>query len=75
MLPGRIDRMPVRPEVEATPYRFGIDAAHQLADVLELPLATAPSSDRTCGADGVDQPFGQIGVGSQFGKALGIELD
>ena len=75
MLPGRIDRMPMRPEVETPSYGFGIDIAHELADILELPFATAPRGDRTRGADGVDEPFGQIGVGSQFGKALGIELD
>ena len=38
--------VPVRPQIEPPADRFGIDVAHELADILELPLAAAPRRDR-----------------------------
>jgi hypothetical protein len=65
----------VRPLIEAAADGFRIDVAHQLADVLELPLAAAPRRDRASLDDGLDQARRQRDGGRELRKPPRVEGD
>ena len=64
---------PCAQSVEPPADGLGVDVAHQLADVLQLPLAPAPGRDRARVPNRVAQPLGQRDFGGELGEPLRFE--
>src|SRR6188768_2579765 len=67
VLARRILLPAVSPRIEAATNRFGVDIAHQLADVLKLALASAPRGNGSRLRNRLDQPFRQLDFRCQLG--------
>ena len=75
VLAGGVDVVALCPPVEPRPDRRRVLVAHQLANVLQLPLAGAPCGHAARGDDGVDEPLREPDLGGELGEPFRIEPD